>query len=195
MAESTEKKPREKLLNTASDLFHRQGFHSTGINQIIREAGVAKATFYHHFPSKEALGMAWLDHVHQDWNERLREHTEAVATPGKKILAVFAFLTAYLRASNFRGCVFLNVLSEFPEKDNPLRVRVTNHKEEVRKLIEGYAEQLSADGKPLKPKKIKALAETVFLLLEGAYVESQVTGDVWPVEAAERAVKRMLKDV
>jgi len=57
----TSSSPRDRILQVASDLFYRQGYHATGINQIIREAAVAKASFYDHFSSKEALAVAYLE--------------------------------------------------------------------------------------------------------------------------------------
>jgi AcrR family transcriptional regulator len=76
--------PRERILERASILFHHQGYNSTGINQIISEANVAKASFYQHFKTKDDLCVTFLNRRHESWFNALSEFTSNLKMPKKK---------------------------------------------------------------------------------------------------------------
>ncbi len=101
-----------RILETASRLFYEQGYNATGINQIIAEAEVAKASFYHHFHSKEELCVAYLRKRHQDWFSWLWREIEQHESAQERLLSLFTFLEQWLPNCNFRGCAFLNIASE-----------------------------------------------------------------------------------
>jgi AcrR family transcriptional regulator len=90
---------RETILETADRLFYHQGYHATGINQIIDEAATAKASFYQYFPSKEALGKEYLHKRHQEWLGDLKRFVEPVPAAREKLLGVFVFLEQWLSAN------------------------------------------------------------------------------------------------
>jgi AcrR family transcriptional regulator len=178
--------PEERLLGVADRLFYEQGYVRTGINQIIAEAGVAKASFYDHFPSKEHLALAYLDKRHQEWFDSLRGFVENEANPKKRISRLFDYLETWLAAVNFRGCAFLNMASEFPPATGPtVRARIVQHKAELRTYIRQLVAQ--ARGGPAK-----GIADAVLVLFEGAIIETQVTADPWPIAAARTASIRLL---
>src|SRR5699024_11982996 len=79
--------PKQRLLETASELFYRQGYNNTGINQGIDEAGVAKASLYQHFGSKEELCIAYLEVKHKNWFEEVNQFISSEDNPKEKILA------------------------------------------------------------------------------------------------------------
>ena len=84
MAPRTQADARSRIIEAADRLFYTQGYSSTGINQIIEEAGVAKASLYAHFPSKEALAVAYLERRHRAWFDELRGVVERSATSRRK---------------------------------------------------------------------------------------------------------------
>lgn len=164
---------RERILRTTSRLFHGQGYNATGINQIIAEADVSKASLYQHFRSKEALCVAFLNLRHDFWFSALREFTDKAATAETKVQSAFHFLMVMNERENFRGCSFLNMVSEISEADVAIRAVIQSHKNDLRIffrtiLSEGYS----------------AIADHVYLLFESALVESQLFRDAWPVERA-----------
>ncbi|WP_127792842.1 TetR/AcrR family transcriptional regulator [Agromyces sp. LHK192] len=120
---------RDRLLRTASDLFYREGIHAVGVDRIIAEAGVTRATFYRHFPSKEDLVEAYLGE--EDAGIRgafaaAREMTEAPADlPG----LVVEGLAADIAGRHTRGCPFINAAAEYPDPASGVRRTVASHRD------------------------------------------------------------------
>ena len=177
---------RAQLLHAADTLFYSQGLSATGINQIISTAGVAKATFYSHFPSKLELALAYLVHRHATWFGMLNAHVAKKRGARSKALAPFSFLEEWLRGVDFRGCAFLNIQGEHPLPEALAR-QVSEHKEELRQFFVASLVSLVDDA-----KERRFLADHLLLLFEGALVEAQVHRDVWPIRAALRAAQRLV---
>lgn len=169
-----------EILATADRLFYEQGYAATGINQIIAEAGVAKATFYGHFRSKESLGLAYLKQRHERWMVRLEEATASATSPRRTVEAAFVFLEHWLPEVEFRGCAFLNLLGEGTLPAS-LGQQVLDHKNQLRAFFVRIARSLRSG------RAAKALADHLLLLFEGAIIECQVHHDAWPAAAAKRA--------
>jgi AcrR family transcriptional regulator len=106
--------PRERLLQAASELFYAEGVQSVGIDRVIERAGVAKASLYSTFGSKEQLVCAYLDARHAQTLGRLREAADAVEDPIERILAVFDAQVQLFRAPDFHGCAFTAAAAEAP---------------------------------------------------------------------------------
>lgn len=153
--------PRERLLRTSTDLFARQGYNTTGINQIISEANVAKASFYKHFKSKEHLCAAFLNGRHRYWFDELIRFTGDESNPKAKVLCSFDFLTFMNEKEHFAGCCFLNILSEIPANNTDILNVIKNHKSELRAFFFDVLGQ-------------KALADHIYLLFESCMVESKL---------------------
>ena len=119
--------PRERLLATASRLFYTEGIHAVGVDRLVREAGVTRATFYRHFPSKEDLVEAYL----RAKDAELREAVDAAATSGTKedaLAAVFELVGTVTSTPEFRGCHFVNAAAEYPDPKDPVRVAIDDHR-------------------------------------------------------------------
>lgn len=153
--------PKERILDTVSVLFHKQGYNATGINQIIEEAKVAKASFYQHFKSKEDLCVAFLNQRHDYWFNELEKFTVNEKDSKLKILASFDFLIFMNQKENFRGCSFLNILSEIASDNVKVLSVIQSHKFDLRK----YFKNILND---------EILAAHVYLLFESSIVESQL---------------------
>ncbi|TME30266.1 MAG: TetR family transcriptional regulator [Chloroflexi bacterium] len=135
---------RDRILSAASRLFADGGVRATGVDTLIASAGVAKATFYRHFPSKDDLIVAWLEDSRTRWFERVRATAEAkAATPHEVIPAFFEALADWLEAGDFKGCPYLNTAIELGDPDHRATPVVRAYLSEIR----GYlAEMLSAAG-------------------------------------------------
>ena len=182
---------RDEIIEIASRLFYEQGFGATGIKQIIDEAGIAKGTFYSHFPSKEALGLAWLDARHAQWSGWFEEALRPKKTSGEKLLASFTFLEKWLKDCSYRGCAFLNTMAETPNPGAPMRKEVAVHKQELHVRFQELAEDhFKAIG--FSTKEAQQQGSLFFLLFEGALIEAQNFHATWPVRTARKAVERML---
>lgn len=175
--------PKQRLLKTASELFYRQGYNNTGINQVINEAEVAKASLYQHFGSKEALCVAYLKAKHINWFEELNQFISTKQKPTEKILASFDFLEMTTKRDDFRGCSFLNILSEVPTASESIVNEAVGHKSKLRsffkELLHTADQQVNAD--------------TIYLLFEAAITESQVYKNVWPIRSAKETVSRLVR--
>ncbi|QLE53054.1 TetR/AcrR family transcriptional regulator (plasmid) [Nostoc sp. C057] len=178
-----------KILQTASRLFYEQGYHVTGINQVIAEAGVAKASFYHHFSSKEELCIAYLHKRHEDWFSWLQQEVEQNENDQERLLSLFTFLERWLPNSNFRGCAFLNIASEFPSPDSKIRLLVVDHKNALQDYIRQLVDRLNISP---KKKNTAMLADLIYLLFEGAITKSQIYQSTGSIEAAREAVRQLI---
>ncbi|MEN8136657.1 MAG: TetR/AcrR family transcriptional regulator [Thermodesulfobacteriota bacterium] len=192
MSSKTENTARDRIIETALDLFYKQGYLATGINQIIAESEVAKATFYSNFASKEALCIAYLQARHSLWMGWLRESVEGNETPKEKLLGVFLFLKKWMQESNYRGCAFLNIASEVPLQDSKIRSEVTNHKEDLQAYLKELILDVFESDKTHEESDAQQLARMIYVLVEGAIVSSQNFNNIWPIEAAQEAAESLL---
>jgi AcrR family transcriptional regulator len=173
---------RQKILDTASRLFHRQGYNSTGINQIIKESNVAKGGLYHIFKSKEELCIEYLNRRHEFWFNKLVDFTSRPRTARSKTLAAFDFIFHMNIEENFRGCSFLNILSEISSDDMEILSVIQNHKGDLRDF---FAEVLSDEKQDT--------VDHIYLLFESSIIESQLFRSQWPVERSKKIISSLLK--
>lgn len=184
---------RECILATATRLFHSQGYRATGVNQIIAEAGVAKASFYAHFPSKGELGRAFLERRHEKWSSLVESVLTDAPTPRRKILALFDLWQTQIDEDGFRGCAFVNMAGEFPDPGTPVRAHVKDHKRAMRELF-GSLVIAYDDGKH-DERYALAVADAIYLLFNSAITECRNFCDTWPIAAAKDAAERMLSSL
>jgi AcrR family transcriptional regulator len=186
-----ERDPRVRILEVATRLFYEQGYQATGINQIIAEAEVAKASFYHHFPSKEDLAVAYLQQYHQRRQLYMRSRVEAQPDPKARVLALFDQLGEWLELHHFQGCAQLNMVYEFPNRHHKIRQQVVSYKTMLRE----YMSQLLRAALPPETSEVELAEKTrqVYLLYEGSIVESQLYGELWPLQTAQATVKQLIE--
>jgi AcrR family transcriptional regulator len=177
-----------KILETASRLFYEQGYHLTGINQVIAEAGVAKASFYYHFASKEDLCIAYLEKRHQDWFSWLREEVEQ-REPQERLLSLFTFLERWLSNSDFMGCAFLNITAEFPSPDNKIRLLVVKHKDALQAYI---AQLINGLDIPNNSNNSAYLVNAIYLLVEGTICKCQMYRTTKFIQNTRETVKQLI---
>ena len=143
----TPESARDRLLTAASNLFHEGGIQATGVDSIIEAAGVAKATFYRHFPSKVDLVVAWLRDPRTRWFERAQAQARASGVgPRDEIVLFFEAVAEWLEAEKYRGCPYLNSSVEITDPADPARLVIRETLDEIgayfRSLVTaaGYAE-------------------------------------------------------
>ena len=173
---------RERIIETASGLFYKQGYNNTGINQVIKEAEVAKATLYQHFPSKEDLLAEYLKITALTTNKILKETANRFDTPREKVLALFDFLLDFSNLTEFNGCNFLNIAAELPQEHGKIKEIIRNQKNEIRQL---FAEILA-------PVHKEQLADELYILFDAALIAGKVYGDLWPVKTTRKIVEKLI---
>jgi AcrR family transcriptional regulator len=163
--------PRDRVLSTALDLFPRCGVHTVGIDRIIAESGVAKMTFYKHFPSKSKLVAEYIRYKNAEWFILLERFTAASRTPANRILGIFDALEFAFKTPGFQGCPFIKGMAEFgPEIDaDEVKLNLATHFAQTREFVERLAA-------PLKVKDRKGLVDRLLSLIEGSFVIAEATG-------------------
>lgn len=170
---------RRRLLDAADGLFYAGGIRATGVEAIAEEAGVTKMTLYAHFASKDELVADYLSERDARWREAMEGTLAKHETPEDKLLAVFDAYRESVVSGELRGCAFVNCAAEFPDRGHPARLVAREHKAGLRRRLVGLAAEVGA-GDP------EALAERLFVLLEGAYVTAALEGDEGVVDRARR---------
>lgn len=191
----TTEKPtaRQRLLKAAADLFYDDGIVATGIDTIIKKAGVAKMSLYNNFSSKADLVEAYIQERHAEWLGLYQKRVKKAKTPQERVLAVF---DAYLDhasceyARGFRGCGILNAAAELPAQSQG-RQAVKAHKEEVEALLQKHLFELPS----ISAEKSVSMAEHLSFLLEGAMARAGLEGSEAKINKARAIAKLILEQV
>jgi AcrR family transcriptional regulator len=166
---------RQRLLETASELFYREGIRAIGVDTIVERSGVGKATLYRHFPTKDDLIAAYIeeeDRTHWRWFEEVIAPYEG--KPVEQLLAWFEACTRRMREEqDFRGCPFLNALAEIAETDHPASQSALKHERAMRDRLA----QMSREAGARDPEQ---LADQLLLVTNGALTSASLFGEASP---------------
>jgi len=183
-----------RILATAQDLFYRNGYRATGINEIIEKSGVAKATFYAHFPSKEDLAVAYVKSMNELDLDALEAGIRNIPGPDEKLVALFEFLIPWSEKNKYRGCGYLNISSEIPDAAHPVRQATKGHFDAIRAIVAGLLQELKAKrGKAWKQRDLDKVADDFMLIFAGALALGQIYHDPKPFREAVASAKRLLE--
>lgn len=164
--------PRQRLLDTASGIFYRDGIHSVGVDRVIAEAGVTRATFYRHFPGKEDLVIAYL----QAEDAALRAQFTAASGLGlggeQLLAAIIDAIADDVTRHHTRGCPFINASAEYPDATSPVRRTVAEHRAWFRGELRAA---LEAAGRPDAEEGAGALVLLRDAALVGGYLDGPDT--------------------
>lgn len=178
---------KDHLVETALGLFYKNGFHATGIDTILAEAGVAKMTLYKYFKGKDELILAALELRDRRWMEWFGEELkERGKTPQQRLLAIFDVLGDWFARDEFRGCMFINAASEYCGLDRRIGDLAARHKRLVRDEIRGLAMEAGV-------KHSAALADQLALLVEGAIVMALMQGSPDWASTARDAARTLIR--
>jgi AcrR family transcriptional regulator len=176
---------RQRVLATAFRLFYAHGIRAIGVDRIIAEAAVAKATFYKHFPAKDSLVIAYLDTVDGIWSQQLHDAAEAAGpAPADQLVGMFDALSSACRREGYRGCAFINAAAE-NEAGTPVHDRTLTHKTAVREWVRGLAARAGA----ADPDR---LSRSLTLLLDGGLASGSVDGLPDAPAAAKEAAEALV---
>ncbi|WP_240507555.1 TetR/AcrR family transcriptional regulator [Streptomyces kanamyceticus] len=164
-------------MSAAYALFSRRGVRDVGVDEIVARSGVAKATLYRHFPSKDHLVLAFLARREREWTLGMvvAGARRRGRTPEERLLAVFDVFDEWFRSADFDACAFINVLLEMGS-EHPLGQASIAHLETIRCLVRGMAEEAEL-------RDVDAFARSWHILMKGSII-SAAEGDA---EAAHRA--------
>jgi AcrR family transcriptional regulator len=178
---------RDRVLATASRLFHREGVRAVGVDRIAAEAGVGKMTLYRHFATKDDLVVAVLEGRDGPARDALAAAiADAGDDPRARLLAPFAMLEPWFASRGFRGCPFMNASLELPDPGHPARAVARRHKAATRDTF-ATAARAAGTADP------DALADQLAVLFDGAIAQAQMR-DRATVARAARAAAAALVD-
>lgn len=179
--------PRRRLLDTAFVLFYRQGIRAVGVDLLIAEAQIAKATFYRHFPAKADLVTAYVEERSRSWLRWLREAVEASSDePVERLLAVFDAVAAHLRDDEHRGCAVTNAVAELGDEVPGVLEVARRHEADVESYVAGLAAAAGCDDPALVGRRWR-------MLVDAAYVSAQRHGGDGPAREARAVAERVLR--
>ncbi len=172
---------RQRILDSAYELFSRRGIRGVGIDEILERAEVAKATLYRHFASKDELVVAFLERREElwtrDWVEK--EARQRGETPDEQLLAIFDAFDEWFHRDDFEGCSFINVLLEWADRDHPIGRASALHLANIRSLLTSLAAEAGL-------REPETFAHSWHILMKGSIVAA-AEGD----EDAARRAKSM----
>ena len=178
---------RERIVRAAGDLFYAEGIHAVGVDRVTAAAGVAKATLYQQFRSKDELVAACLQRRAEHWRASVAD--PVLALPGsaaRRVGAVFERLGETFAAPGYRGCPFINAAAEYPGPDGPVAAAIAAHRAQVRGL---FAELLA--GVPAARRA--ALTDQLVLLYDGTMVGAQLDQGPRAARRARAAARQLLE--
>ncbi len=175
---------RQRLTETATRNFYRDGFRNAGLDQILADVGISKTAFYKHFSSKDDLMLAVLAN-HDRWfrgvfMQMIERH--GGSEPQSQLHALMDVVREIIESKDFHGCIFINAAMEFPLPHDPAHAAAAKNKAAIEMIVRDIAAKAGA-------KDPAALAQELCLIIEGTYVTFQVTRNPATVEIA-RSVAR-----
>jgi AcrR family transcriptional regulator len=184
---------RDRILITAGDLFYRNGYRATGINEVIEKAGVAKATFYSNFKSKDTLCLAYLKDRNQKEAAEILEFVGTKRAPLTRFFAVMDSIEPWAVRTQFRGCQFINIVSEVPEEGSDLRKQGPAHYDWAKDFVHTLADELIAsDTKKYGHLNADELTAAYMTHLAGAIALAGVYNELWPIRDGIKAVRQLV---
>nr|WP_199001260.1 TetR/AcrR family transcriptional regulator [Flavobacterium sp. ASV13] len=178
----------DRIVETATRLFYTKGYNMTGINQIIDEASIAKASLYAHYRSKSELLTAYLDGQANYFFNELEKHLEGIKGTQQKLTGIFDFHVAMYEMTAFGGCPFLRIKAEVNCTEAEVWGRVEQNKNRLKEIFNS----LVADIDNKTGLSNDALADLLYYLLEGATVTATIKKNTDPIKSALKSVKTIL---
>jgi AcrR family transcriptional regulator len=179
---------RERILDTAAELFYAQGFHAVGVDLVIERAGVAKTTLYRHFPSKDDLIVAWLERANEQFGAWLDGAVNVQDTAAARLVRLYEAVETLATSPSCLGCTFQVAAAEFPEPGHPAHAVALAHKEWVRTRLRRLAAEAEAG-----PDDAAALGDALLLLMDGAFASARIYGPTSPAAHVADAARALIE--
>ena len=176
---------KARILDVATTLFYDEGIRQVGVDRLIAESEVTKATFYKHYRSKDNLIAAYIAGRHERDKEWLEKLANSSSSDSATLRRVIDEITDQIQSSDFRGCLFLNAASEYPDHSHPVRLQVLAHREWYTDFIAGL---LSGVGHPLPGDG----ADEFMLARDGAMIGSYAGDSIAAAGAFQRVVDEIV---
>ncbi|MGC8535418.1 MAG: TetR/AcrR family transcriptional regulator [Rhizomicrobium sp.] len=178
---------RTRILDTASRLFYERGVRAVGVDLVVQEASVAKTSLYRYFPTKDDLIVAFLEREDFEfWAQWDRVAGQFPDDPAGELDAHMRWIGVRLARKNYRGCPQINVAAEFAEQDHPARHVSRRHMQALRSHLLGIAKRIRA-------RRPERLAAQLAVLVNGAFVSSELLDPEEAVDVLRTAMNALLE--
>ena len=181
---------KKHIIKTASHLFYKNGYNLTGINEIIAESGIAKATLYNHFKSKEDICVAYIEFMNHTFLTDIEKFCRDQVKGADQLLAVFDFLALFFQDKDFNGCWCIKTVSEIPKENEKVKHVIQYQKEKFISLIKDLVVENELTSEELEADK---LSKQIYLLYESAVSESHLHQKDWPIHSAKELCSQIIK--
>lgn len=185
MNDMTGNETRDIILDVTEKLIYRHGIAATGMDLLVKTAGVSRKSIYRYFANKDELVIAALQRRDERWMRWLRGEVERIDGSGERLLALFDALRTWFGSADFRGCAFINTSGETGDPHNPVRLLAKAHKH---KLFEYALELCQAHGTPDPERQ----AAQLLILIDGAVTVALVMGDSTAADNAQGMARTLL---
>lgn len=177
---------RDKILNTADELFYRDGIRAIGVDTIVEKSGVAKTSLYRWFPTKDDLIAAFLQRrdtlFWQQWDKIADKHKE---DPTAELLAQLRWISQYVASPEYRGCPFQIAATEFPDLGHSSRAICIGNKQELRRRLLDLARKIGVD-------EPGVIADQLLLLIDGAFINTLLFAKSGPAKQLAKAGAQLI---
>lgn len=179
---------RDRILNTARELFYREGARAVGVDTVVAQSGVAKTSLYRWFSSKDVLIAAVLEAEAADrWRGWDRNMERGGTDPRDQLRSQFAGIARYVSSPQFRGCPFMNVTVEFADPGHPARKVAAEVEAELRRRVDALVRRIDGVRDP------DELTDQLILLIDGAFALGQCMGKDFPQQHLLTAAEALLE--
>ena len=181
---------KQLIIDTASKLFYKNGYNLTGINEIIAEAGIAKATLYSHFKAKDELAVAYLEKRDRELLVGMEEFLSQKPLGNDRLMGVLEYLLSFYQEPEFAGCWCIRTYAEIPAENELIRGKIR----QLKGIYLTFLRNLVLINRPdLNPESQEQLAKRLYLIYEGAVSESHLQNDAWPIHEAMSLLQLILE--
>ena len=177
---------RDRLIDTAAELFYHRGLPNVGINEVTDRAGVARMTLYNNFTSKEELALAAFERQAELRRALVEEHLNRSHTPLQRAKAMFDVAEQLATQAQFRGCAFINVAVQEPQPKGRMHALVRAHKDWIRATFRDVAIRAGH-------RRPETAAQQLLALWDGAIVEAFIQRSLEPIRASRQAAASLLR--
>ncbi|PMY44802.1 MULTISPECIES: TetR/AcrR family transcriptional regulator [Pseudomonas] len=190
MNEITSNDTRDIILDVTEKLIYKSGIAATGMDLLVKTAGVSRKSIYRYFTTKDELVVAALQRRDLRWMHWFRSEVDKAPTPAARLLKLFTVLGDWFASEDFRGCAFINTSGETGDPQDPVRVVAREHKQKlldyVVELCKAHISEKPGTGDP------EEQARQLLILIDGAITVALVMGDRSAADNAQCMARKLL---
>ena len=187
---------KEKILESARNLFHLKGYKNTSVDELLKNTGVTKSNFYYHFKSKEELGLLILEKRIEDYEIKFLSNTlgNKSVSPEKRLKKYYKVVTAYHKELDCRrGCPFGNLALEMSDSNENFRLRLSEFFERWQKVIEGCIKEGARKKEFRSDISPKTVSQFILSHLEGAILIAKTRRSLQPLSQGSKTILKLIK--